>query len=216
MNKLLDMQKNLFFILALLLVMITAPVIVRAPALESVFAQQTSSPTPTPTQQQKIEQMDILMGEHALVGGELMIARYSRRPDYNEAKKAVDNNSQLIAAQIDDFYNTGAKNQFLTLWNRHIDDLLTYSDARRSNDTAKANNAIKDLQGFTSDMANLLSSGNSKTDFKTAQNYLAQHVMDEKGILDAYADHDYAKMYETMHEAYIHATSITSILMPNQ
>lgn len=194
--------------------MITAPVILRAPSLDTVFAQQATTPSPTPTQVQQMEKMDMLMGEHALVGGELMIARYSQRPDYNAAKKAVDNNSQLIADQMVTSYNnlTG-KNQFLTLWNRHINDLLQYADARRNNDTNKANNAIKDLQGFTDDIANLLSSGNSSIPYKIAQNYFAQHIMDEKGILDAYVDHDYTKMYTTMHTAYEHATSMSSVLM---
>lgn len=208
------MNKNLFFILSLLLVVNTAPIILHAPLFSQMALAQTGtiSPTVTPTQDQKLQQLDVTMGEHTLLNGQLMIARYAQRADYNAAKKAVDNNTTLLAAQIGDFYNTDTKNQFVTLWNRHINDLLQYADARRNNDTAKANDSMKNLQSFTGDMAALLAQNNKGATFNTANNFLSQHILDEKAILDAYINKDYDKMYTAMHDAYQHATSMTSLL----
>lgn len=210
-----EMNKNLFFILSLFLVMLTAPVIVRAPAIDHVFAQQ-QTPIPTPTQDQKLKQMDILMGEHALTGGLLMMSRYDKKPDYSAAKAAVDTNTQLLASQIDDAYGTDAKSKFLGIWNNHINALLTYVDGRRANDNGKMNNALKSLQQFTTDISTFISQNQKEVAFNDAQSYFAQHVLDEKAIIDSYADKNYTRMYSSMHDAYSHATSISAMLKISQ
>lgn len=206
-----EINKNLFFILSLILVMLTAPVIVRGPALDHVFAQQ-QSPIPTQTQDQKIKQMDILMGENALTGALLMISRYDKKPDYDAVKNAVDTNTQLLASQIDDAYGSDAKGKFLSIWNSHINAFLTYTDGRRANDNAKMNNALKSLQKFTDDISSLISQNQNEVAFNDAQSYFSQHVLDEKAVIDSYADKNYTRMYTSMHEAYSHATSMSAML----
>ncbi len=206
------MLKNQFFLLALIFVMMTAPVIVRAPAFEHVFAQQ-QSPTPTPTAQQQQEALDTLMGEHALVGGEMMIARYEKRADFLAAKQAVDNNTKLLAAQMENLYGVDTKDKFLTIWTNHINAFLDYADARRANDNAKITLSLQSLQRFTDDFSSLLSQGKNADTYMNAQNYFARHVLNEKAILDAYINKDYPKMYTSMHDAYTHATSISAPIL---
>lgn len=195
--------------------MLTAPVIVRAPALESVFAQQQQSPTPTSSQTkiQNQQQLDMLMGEHALVGGEMLIARYERRADFSASKQAVDNNTQLLASQMESLYGVDTKNKFLTIWTNHINAFIDYADARRLKDNAKDTIALQSLQKFTDDFASLITQGKSTDTYMNAQNYFARHVLNEKAILDAYIDKNYPKMYNSMHDAYTHATSISATIL---
>lgn len=153
-----------------------------------------------------------MMGEHTLIGGLLMISRFDKKPDYNAVKSAVDTNTQLLGSRVEDAYGSDARSKFLTIWNDHINAFLTYADGRRTNDNNKMNASLKTLQKFTDNISSFFNQNQSEIAFNDAQSYFAQHVLDEKAIIDSYADQNYTRMYSSMHEAYAHATSMSAML----
>lgn len=208
------MGKLLLYITAFALLFVIPATFGPHIAAQQAFAQKVSpSATPTLTPSGKVEklhQMDILMGEHAALAAQMIIARYDKRADYSAAKKAVDNNSKLRAQGVESFYGQEARQQFETIWNRHINAFLLYADAKKSGDKTKETEAISQLQSFTEDVTNLLVGSQDRTLFyESAQDYFTQHIQVEKAILDAYAAKNYTQMYSRMHQAYMHATSLS-------
>lgn len=195
--------------------MLAAPVILQVPALQNVFAQQpkTTPTTPPLSTEQKQQTLDTLMGEHALVGGQMLISRYERRADFQASKQAVDDNTQQLASQMESLYGVDVKNKFLTIWTNHINAFLDYADAKKLKDNARETIALQSLQKFTDDFSSLLAQGKNVDSYMNAQNYFARHVLDEKAILDSYADKNYQKMYSSMHDAYMHATLLSTTIL---
>lgn len=205
------MLKLVSIILSFVILLVTPIVIAPQVNPEPVSAQTNTTPSISPTPEEKLKSLNMLMGEHALIGGQLLIARYEGRPDYDEALEAVNENSQAITLLIGDFYGEEAEERFTAIWNRHINAFVNYADAKKNNDRNREAAAIRELQRFTEDLATLLARGN-KSLFGTAQNYLAQHILGEKRILDTYVEENYSEMYKAMHESYQHATMMTDKL----
>lgn len=159
----------------------------------------------------ELKQMDLLMGEHTMLASQALMARYSNLPSFQGTKKALDKNTDELSVNITDFYSEQTGDQFKTLWNRYNNLFIAYTDARRRNDGNRQARAISDLQEFTEDISSLLSRGNSDM-FRISQNYFAEHILNEKSIIDAYASRDYDTTFTLMHEAYLHAATMTEQL----
>jgi hypothetical protein len=155
------------------------------------------------------------MGEHALIGGTMLIARYEQRADFSASKQAVDSNTQQFASQMESLYGVDTKDKFLTIWTNHVNAFLNYADARRLKDNARATLALESLQKFTDDFSSLLAQEKNVDSYMNAQNYFARHVLNEKAILDAFIDKNYQKMYTSMHEAYLHDTLLSKTILTN-
>lgn len=198
---------------AVVIIMTLALLLFAPPALHDLqtgrlaFAQ-TPSLSVTPTQSEKYKQMDILMGEHSVLLANLLTSRYSRQPNVQAGREALNANTRELAAFIREFYGNTAGDQFTAVWNRHIDSFVRYTDAVRSNDEERQTQALRELQSFTEDVARLLSRRNEDM-FAIAQNYFSQHVLDQKSLIDAFDERDYERMYREMHDSYRHATSMT-------
>lgn len=200
------MLRAIIFILALVTLLLGPMLISRPTSADLVFAQE--SPTVTPTEQDKLKKFNVLIGEHVFLTGQMMIARYENRADFDEALEAVGDNTKEIAGIIGDFYPSPTEDEFITIWNRHINSYILYADSKKENDRNKESQAINNLQIFTRDCANLLSRGNNGL-FATTQNYLSQHVLFSKKLLDSYIEEDFTAMYKTMHESYTHGAMMT-------
>lgn len=169
---------------------------------------QTASPPVTPTQSEKLRNMDILMGEHTVLLTHILTARYARAPHYQPGREALDRNTRELGIVIGDFYGQNAGSQFATIWNRHIDSFIRYTDAKRNNDQSVQAQSIRELQSFTESAARLLSRGNEEM-YAIAQNYFSQHVLGQKRIIDAYQERNYDVMYDEMAKEYRHASLMT-------
>lgn len=204
------MKRNLFLILALILVMLSAPFILRAPTFHDAFAQQTS------TNEQKLQQLNTVLGENTLLMKDLLIDRYERRSSYDATRKAVDDSTQRLATQVEEFYGAGQKDKFITLWNQKINTLLQYADAKRAKDQEKATQSVNALISFVRDISTLVTGGNNNAiSYNDAQNFFSYQVLNEKNILDAYINRDFNGMYDILHDAYLHAVSASAILAKN-
>ncbi|MDO3409908.1 hypothetical protein QWJ34_09050 [Saccharibacillus sp. CPCC 101409] len=157
------------------------------------------------------QHMDQALGEHAFLAMLLLEKGSDKKPDYANVKKALDANTEAMASTHKRLFGEGAAKTFKALWNRHINDYITYMNATLIDDAAGRRAAKADLDDFVADLTAFQTSRLPLNKTKTMQGHAlhGQHVL---AVFDTYHQGDYDRTYRLMGVGYNHMWMMGNML----
>jgi hypothetical protein len=155
-----------------------------------------------------------LLGEHVnLAAAATGQALAGNTPAFEGAAKALEGNSNDIAAAIGSVYGLQTQEAFDPLWKKHIGFFVDYTTAKAAGDIAKQDKAVADLTAYASEFGAVIESVTEKRLTKDAVSELVTaHILGLKGVVDAFAAKDFAAAYPALREAYGHMQMIGDAL----
>jgi plastocyanin len=128
----------------------------------------------------------------------------NRQAEFEAAAAALDANSVDISKAIGLAYGPDAEAAFLPLWRAHIGMVVEYTQGKALKDEAKQQKAVNDLVGYTQDFGAFLASANENLPKDAVAMLVKDHVLTLKDVIDAQAEGNQDKVYETLRTAMAH------------
>jgi hypothetical protein len=150
--------------------------------------------------------LETLLGEHAVLAMTATQKGLAGDPDFEAVAAALDANGVALSEAIGSVYGDEAAEQFLdgpSLWRDHISFFVDYTVGLAEKDKAAQREAVENLTGYTGAFSGFLA-GATGLPQAALQESTAEHVVQLKGQIDAYAAGDYEEAYRLFREAYAH------------
>jgi len=150
--------------------------------------------------------LDRLLGEHAVLAMNTTNLGVTGSKAFPAAAKALDRNSVALSQAIGSIYGRKAGEAFLNgpfMWRAHVKFFVDYTVATAKGDAAAKNKAVANLQTYTVKFGDFLATATGLPKL-AVRNDLLGHVLELKGQLDAYANHQYGKAATMYQHAYDH------------
>ena len=150
--------------------------------------------------------LDQLLGEHAVLAMNATNLGVTGSKAFPAAAKALDRNSVALSQAIGSIYGAKAGKTFLDgpfMWRAHVKFFVDYTVATAKGDEAAKKKAVANLQTYTVKFGDFLA-GATGLPRLAVRNDLLGHVLELKGQLDAYANHQYGKAATMYQHAYDH------------
>lgn len=146
-----------------------------------------------------------LLGEHVLLASSATGAALDgRQAEFEAAAAALDANSVDISAAIGSVYGAEAETAFLALWREHIGFFVDYTVAQATRDSAAKQNALRNLDGYTSEAATFLSGANPFIDADTLNSNLDAHITTLTAVIDDQSYGNQWGAYANLQKAFNH------------
>jgi len=150
--------------------------------------------------------LDRLLGEHAVLAMNATNLGVTGSKAFPAAAQALDRNSVALSQAIGSIYGAKAGKTFLDgpfMWRAHVKFFVDYTVATAKKDEAAKQKAVANLQTYTVKFGDFLA-GATGLPRLAVRNDLLGHVLELKGQLDAYANHQYGKAATMYQHAYDH------------
>jgi hypothetical protein len=150
--------------------------------------------------------LDQLLGEHAVLAMNATNVGVTGSKAFPAAAKALDRNSVALSQAIGSIYGAKAGKTFLDgpfMWRAHVKFFVDYTVATANKDEAAKRKAVASLQTYTVRFGDFLA-GATGLPKLAVRNDLLGHVLELKGQLDAYANHQYTNAATMYQHAYDH------------
>jgi hypothetical protein len=150
--------------------------------------------------------LDRLLGEHAVLAMNATNLGVTGSKAFPAAAKALDRNSVALSQAIGSIYGRKAGEAFLDgpfMWRAHVKFFVDYTVATAKGDAAAKSKAVANLQTYTVKFGDFLATATGLPKL-AVRNDLLGHVLELKGQLDAYANHQYGKAATMYRHAYDH------------
>jgi hypothetical protein len=131
--------------------------------------------------------------------------------EFKAAAATLDANSVALSEAIASVYGKAAGDAFLPLWRKHIGFFVDYAKAKATNDTALANKAKADLDGYRADFGAFLASANPNLTKDAVAQALVPHVNSTFEAIDAVVAKD-GTGFEKLRVAAGHMPGIAAVL----
>jgi hypothetical protein len=136
----------------------------------------------------------------------------NRQAEFEAAAAALDANSVDISKAIGLAYGPEAEAAFLPLWRAHIGMVVEYTVGKATKDEAKQQKAVNDLVGYTQDFGAFLAGANENLPKDAVAMLVKDHVLTLKDVIDAQAEGNQDKVYETLRVAMGHMQMVADPL----
>ena len=150
--------------------------------------------------------LDRLLGEHAVLAMNATNLGVTGSKAFPAAAQALNRNSVALSQAIGSIYGAKAGKTFLDgpfMWRAHVKFFVDYTVATAKKDEAAKQKAVANLQTYTVKFGDFLA-GATGLPKLAVRNDLLGHVLELKGQLDAYANHQYGKAATMYRHAYGH------------
>lgn len=148
--------------------------------------------------------LNSILSEHvSLAASATGAALDGQDAEFKAAAAALDANSVDLAKLIGSAYGPSAETAFLEGWRRHIGFFVDYTVGAATNDQAKKDKAIADLQQYAVEVADLFNAANGlpKEDLVKL---LETHVVTLTSVIDAQAAGNDELAYTRLRESVEH------------
>lgn len=136
----------------------------------------------------------------------------NRQAEFEAAAAALDGNSVDISRAIGLAYGPDAEAAFLPLWRAHIGMVVEYTVGKATKDEAKQQKAVNDLVQYTEDFGAFLAGANENLPKDAVAALVKDHVLTLKDVIDAQAEGNQDKVYETLRTAMGHMQMVADPL----
>jgi cytochrome c556 len=153
--------------------------------------------------------------EHVYLAGIAVVYGVGSGLDSAEFKAAaatLDANSQALADSITSVYGKAAGDQFLALWRKHIGFFVDYTKGQATKDSAAANKAKADLDGYRADFGAFISSANPNLPKSAVEEELIPHVQSLFDAIDAVTGAKQGDAFELLRVAAGHMPMTADVL----
>lgn len=157
--------------------------------------------------------LNTLLQEHVYLAASATGAALGGRTDeFDAAAATLDESSVALGDVVSSVYGADAGGQFLELWRSHIGMFVDYTTGVATDDTAKQEKAVADLQGYTEDFGAFLASANPNLTKDAVAGLVLDHVLGLKDAVDAQAAGKAGDAYTKLREAAGHMSMIGDAL----
>ncbi len=147
--------------------------------------------------------VDQQLGEHAFLATVALTKTMSGAKDAGAAVKALDGNSNDLAATIGSVYGPDAEEAFDAQWKAHIGMFVDYATGLATDDDELKQKGATDLEGYSESFGKFLATA-TDGDAEAFQSGLDEHVAQLTGALDAADEGDAEQAWMLEREAYAH------------
>jgi len=176
-------------------------------------SQDSPIPTPDTAAAKLRSDLNVLLQEHVyLAGSATGAALGGRQEEFDAAAAVLDENSAALGDAVSSVYGDPAGEQFLELWRSHIGMFVDYTTGVATNDRAKQDQAVQDLQGYAEDFGAFLASANPNLTKEAVADMVLHHVLTLKDAVDAQAAGEAGEAYRMLREAAGHMPMIGDAL----
>jgi hypothetical protein len=154
-----------------------------------------------------------LLQEHVYLAASAANAALSgRTEEFDAAAAALDGNSDDIIATFGSVY-PDAEGTFRDAWKGHIGFVVDYVTGVATDDTAVADRAVADLQGYWESFGTFLSETiPTLPEPEAVSGLVMEHVLTLKGVIDAQAGGNRTEAFSALREAAAHMHMIGDAL----
>ena len=146
--------------------------------------------------------MSSLLAQHMGLMVQAMRAAHDRSPDFAAAGRAVNLNSTELASAIRTLYGEDASRQFLDIWARHVEALVSYASADDEAERADRREAGAD---YAPQLARFLATATEqRLPAIELAALLTEHDDHLRDSLDAYAEGDFDESQALAERGYAH------------
>lgn len=121
--------------------------------------------------------------------------------DTATSSQVLNTNTQQLADLISSKYGTDVRDEFMTMWENHINQYVNYTQGLKNNDSNKMNQAKKELANMAKQMGEFFHKVNPKVTTNDATRYINEHIDLTLSIVDAYVRQDQAAVINQMKAA---------------
>jgi hypothetical protein len=157
-------------------------------------------------------QLDLLLGEHAMVVAKQAVAATNHTDEYSGYLTLLASNANSLVDVMRSAFGNSAASQFAQAWGIQNGYLVDYTIGVVTHNDNKSNGAMSGLvNGFTPQFAQLIASLAqlplaSITELESAQ------LTDMKAVIDDELAQSYVKLYADVRTAYAHSSRIGDML----
>lgn len=152
-----------------------------------------------------------LLKEHGVLTSEYLAKIYDG-DDVEIIKSNLDSNSDLISNEVGNIYGANTKNEFLRMWNTHIDQYEKYTDAIKSKNQNDTNEASEALREHAVQMGAFLSRIDNNFSAQRIANLFNEHARITLDVIDSHADQDEQAKIDSMKKSYDQAGIIADYI----
>lgn len=156
-------------------------------------------------------QLNDLLKEHTVLTSTHLQEVFDGK-NISTTKTVLDDNSQNIAGTIGSVYGGDVQNNFLKMWNNHLDQYKNYTLALKNNDTSGKNQLRNDLIQTSKTMEQLLNQLDSNILANEISNLMSTHIDLTLSIIEEYANKNDEQRVNTMKQAYDQAGQLADSL----
>lgn len=154
--------------------------------------------------------LTMALQEHvALAAAATNAALGGRDKEFQAAAAALDANSVDFSKAVGSVYGADAEKAFLPLWRKHIGFFVDYTTGVATKDQAKADKAVNDLVAYAQELSDFLTTANPNLPQDVLGDYIKDHILTLKAVVDAQAAKDYAQEYTALRMAFGHMTGLS-------
>lgn len=153
--------------------------------------------------------LNLLVAEHVwLAAAATNAALNGNQAEFKAAAAALDENSIALAAANGSVYGEEAAEAFLPLWRKHIGFFVEYTNAVAAKDTAKKEEAMNNLVGYSEDFGAFIHSASPSLPADAVAGLVREHALTFKAVIDAQASGNDAEAYTNLRQAVAHMRNI--------
>jgi hypothetical protein len=157
--------------------------------------------------------LNLLFAEHVSLAADATgWAMMGHNRNFEAAAGALDANSQAIAGAVGLVYGKDAGDAFLPLWRKHIGFFVDYTTATVKHNMAGRKKAVDDLTAYAQDFGAFLNSANPDLPQQAVADLVVEHAKTLLVVIDAQADQNWVKAYQSEREAVMHMQHIGDAL----
>lgn len=122
-------------------------------------------------------------------------------PQFVATTTALANNTDELSAAIASIYGEEAGAQFKSIWESHIGFFVDYTVGAKTNDQAKMDQAVADLNGYVESISTFLSTANPNLPKDAVASLVSEHVGLLKEAVDKHGAGDFEGSYTAQAQA---------------
>jgi hypothetical protein len=157
-------------------------------------------------------QLDLLLGEHAMVVAKQAVAAANHTDEYSGYLTLLASNTNSLKDLMRSAFGNTAADQFGHLWDIQNAYVVDYTIGVVTHNDAKSNGAMSGLvNGFTPQFAQLIA-GIARLPLASITELESAQLADMKAVIDDELAQSYSKLYADLRIAYAHALHIGDVL----
>jgi hypothetical protein len=157
--------------------------------------------------------LNLLLGEHLIFAAKATGAALGDRTSEFEAYgELLNKNGTDLGAAVKAAFDAAAETEFNRIWSAHNGFFVDYTTGVATDDTAKKDEAVKDLtETYVPEFRDFLN-GATGLPKATLEELITDHVLQTKAIVDAQAGDNWADTYKAIKTGFDHMSMIADPL----
>jgi hypothetical protein len=156
-------------------------------------------------------QLNSLLREHTALAAVTLTALY-QGADTTHFMQLMNTNQEQLTAVVSKVYGQKTANEFSKLWAQHMTEYQNYTLAKKNHDTAKMNQAKKNLQTISDKLGKLFDNGSTHLSTSTVSGLMQDHITGTLAVVDSVAARNTTGTADAIKNGYDQAGKFADVL----